>query len=186
MRMERKTFLRVIRFIQMKLHQIAVLLLSFENPPFSICLKNNIKRAVTCRVFFFFLSKKYPVFYLQSFQNGIGPKRGWDRLYVMLCSLCAPAITVRFCSSAEEQKLMMWLCYHLATSLHSPTCTTFPFPWAPKGDWPWRCWTERQLPPDWRRMDAACGDDDVSGHRAVVYFWVAGCCVVGVPGCGCC
>ncbi len=65
-------------------------------------------------VFSSFLSKKYAAFYRQSSQNGIGPKRGWDRFYVMLCSLYTPAITVRvlqLCRGAEADNLTMLSCY---------------------------------------------------------------------------
>lgn len=50
MRMERKTLLRVIRFIQMKVHLKSFSYL-LKNPPFSVSLKNDINRTVTCRVF---------------------------------------------------------------------------------------------------------------------------------------
>lgn len=107
-------------------------------------------------------------------------KGGTDFKWCCFHSIHLPS-QPELCSSAEEPKLLIWPCY-LVTSLHLTTSITYPFPGAPKGTW--LCWTESQFTADWWRTDAACVDDDVSGRCAVVYFWVAGCCVVGVPGCG--
>lgn len=66
-----------------------------------------------------------------SFQNGAEPKRGLDRLYVMLCSLHVAASTVRSCSCAEAANLTMLSTCYIS---HLPSCTTstVPFSLGPK------------------------------------------------------
>lgn len=69
------------------------------------------------------------MFYHQSFQNGIDKKEGGTDCTYSLCSL---TITVRFCTSAEEHKLITWLHYRLVTPLPAYIYTTYPFPPGPK------------------------------------------------------
>lgn len=93
----------------------------------------------------------------------------------MLCSLHSPQ------SEADNLTDVIDL-LHLSTYPHVPHNL---FPWALKR----RLAVEvlnRESAPTWRVENGCCmwWCDDVSGRcAAVVYFWVAGCCVVGLPGC---
>lgn len=148
--------LRVIRFIKMKLHLRLFSYSHFLKSSFPFIL-HLLKIS--------FLSKKCPVFYHQSFQNRIGPKRVGPIVCNAVITLHAflHGQVLQLCRGALDDNLTM-------LPLYIPTSTTYPF-WARKADWPWWCWTKSQLPPDRQRMDAACGDDDdISGCCVVVYF----------------
>lgn len=65
----------------------------------------------------------------------ISPKWNWTKKREGQI-LCNAAFTLYTCHHSQDfaalQKLIIWL-------VTSPTCTTYPFPWALKGDWLWRC-----------------------------------------------
>lgn len=155
---------KVRRFIQTKVHFKFSLssyffsILHFLSSPF---IKNHINSMVTCRVISTFFLKK-----IHHVLSSAFPKWIWTKTMVGQI-VCDAVFTLYTC--------------HLGQVLQHPHMYHIPSVQFGCGGGEQR----DSFLPDWRRTDAACGGDDVSG-RAVVYFWVAGCCVVGVPGCGCC